>query len=303
MTESDQLNKKTPGELLKEIRESRGITLDDVHGETKIPLDVLRAIEEGYTVRTLSPFYLKGFIKMYAQYLGVNTENFVYETEEFKKEEKPPVKDPIGIKVEPKEDFGKVWQQEVIGVFDRRRQKQAVQVLGVLLVIFFIVKIGGCLQRYAALKSEKEGVTKQASKKIQAKAVSKKKAKEVKTPAKSKSKPKPKPVPKPQAAVPASKKTPKATAPKKESKEFKLTITSQRNGWLQVKVDGNLVFQSTMKKGMKETWSAKDSIEISGKSIHYLSYAIDGKELPGLKDAGQTARRVVVTKKGLFVKK
>ena len=134
MTEPAQPNKKTPGELLRKVRESRGITLEDVYIAMKIPLDVLRAIEEGYTVRTLSPFYLKGFIKMYAQYLGVNTESLVYEEEEPKKEEKFPLKDPVGIKVEPKKDFGKVWHKEGVGVFNRRRQKHAVQVLGILIV-------------------------------------------------------------------------------------------------------------------------------------------------------------------------
>lgn len=64
-------NSNPSGVLLKEARQSQGLALESVHEATKIPMDVLRAIEEGYTVRTLSPFYLKGFIKMYAQYLNV----------------------------------------------------------------------------------------------------------------------------------------------------------------------------------------------------------------------------------------
>ena len=63
------------GTLLKSTREARGISLRVVHEATKIPMDVLRAIEEGYTVRTLAPFYLKGFIKMYAEYLKINVQD------------------------------------------------------------------------------------------------------------------------------------------------------------------------------------------------------------------------------------
>ena len=60
------LNTSSPGKLLKKAREERGLSIDAIHEGTKIPLDVLRAIEEGYTVRTLTPFYLKGFYKIYA---------------------------------------------------------------------------------------------------------------------------------------------------------------------------------------------------------------------------------------------
>ena len=52
------------GELLRSTRETKGLSLEVIHETTKIPLDVLRAIEEGYNVRTLTPFYLKGLFSM-----------------------------------------------------------------------------------------------------------------------------------------------------------------------------------------------------------------------------------------------
>ena len=56
--------------ILKSTREAKGLTLEIVHEATKIPMDALRAIEEGYSVRILSPFYYRGFIKIYAEFLG-----------------------------------------------------------------------------------------------------------------------------------------------------------------------------------------------------------------------------------------
>ena len=50
--------------LLKDTRLSKGLTLDIVHEATKIPMDALRAIEEGYSTRILTPFYYRGFIKI-----------------------------------------------------------------------------------------------------------------------------------------------------------------------------------------------------------------------------------------------
>src|SRR5580698_3716220 len=48
------------------------MTLEIVHEATKIPLDALKAIEEGYSSRILSPFYYRGFIKIYSEFLGLD---------------------------------------------------------------------------------------------------------------------------------------------------------------------------------------------------------------------------------------
>src|SRR5471030_1206017 len=60
--------------ILKTTRQAKGLTLEIVHEATKIPMDALRAIEEGYSVRILSPFYYRGFIKIYAEFLGLDVE-------------------------------------------------------------------------------------------------------------------------------------------------------------------------------------------------------------------------------------
>ena len=65
------------GRILKEIRESRGISLETIYNETKVPLDALKAIEEGYTIRSISPFYLRGFAKIYARYLDVDVNKVI----------------------------------------------------------------------------------------------------------------------------------------------------------------------------------------------------------------------------------
>lgn len=65
------------GSVLKKERENKGISLDMVHEATKIPIDSLKAIEEGYKVRTLTPFYYKSFVRIYAQYLGMDPDSLV----------------------------------------------------------------------------------------------------------------------------------------------------------------------------------------------------------------------------------
>src|SRR3989338_3787676 len=70
-------NKTKHGQLLKQTRESKNISLETVQEATKIPLDALRAIEEGYTVRTLSTFYYWGFVKIYAKFLGIDVREVI----------------------------------------------------------------------------------------------------------------------------------------------------------------------------------------------------------------------------------
>ena len=69
------MNIETAGARLKKIRQERGLSLEDVQKKTKIHLNVLRAIE-GDSISDLSPIYLKGFIKIYCSYLGLDVKDF-----------------------------------------------------------------------------------------------------------------------------------------------------------------------------------------------------------------------------------
>jgi cytoskeletal protein RodZ len=61
------------GELLKNKREEKGLVLSQVSESTKIPQKLLRALEEGRYDSFASDVYLKGFLKNYAKFLGLDT--------------------------------------------------------------------------------------------------------------------------------------------------------------------------------------------------------------------------------------
>jgi len=301
MSDHEENKQKPKGVVLKEAREDKGLDLVTVHEATKIPLDILRAIEEGYTVRTLSPFYLKGFMKMYAQYLGVDINQIVDDY----KEEKLPEK--IDGDIDKQEDI----EEKIVTVLTRERQQHLVKGAVVLVALFVVFKMGGCVKRsWLNRKPRKESTTKVRRVKKPQQAPFEKKIKEVQEIKKAKPKP---PVPQVVRSAPALVATPAAVPPpaaavkppveKKQTKPVTLMIVVKKKGWLQVKVDGNLVFQSTINEGAKETWEAEKSIELSGKSIHNLDFTLNGKELAPLGRADRTARRLIVTPKGLSVKK
>lgn len=57
----------------RDLRDAKGLSLEDLHHETRIPVDVLRRFESGALLadESFSNVYLKAFVKSYAKALGV----------------------------------------------------------------------------------------------------------------------------------------------------------------------------------------------------------------------------------------
>jgi len=125
--------KESAGNILKKAREAQGLSLEIVHESTKIPLDALRAIEEGYRVRMLSPFYYTGFVKMYAIYLNIDISEVI---EDYKQEQLPEHIDP---------NFDEEFELPswINKLFTRERKQQIVIIAGALLALFLFTKVIG----------------------------------------------------------------------------------------------------------------------------------------------------------------
>lgn len=63
---------KETGEKLKQIRETKNISLEEVVLATKIKMSTLRAIEEGDTKQLPSKTFIRGFVQSYAKYLSTD---------------------------------------------------------------------------------------------------------------------------------------------------------------------------------------------------------------------------------------
>lgn len=61
---------QTAGHRLREAREQQGLTLDDAAGVTRVSKAYLAAIEEDRFDRMPSEAYARGFLRVYARYLG-----------------------------------------------------------------------------------------------------------------------------------------------------------------------------------------------------------------------------------------
>jgi len=75
------------GDYLKREREFRNISLEEISRTTKIRESILRAIEENQLDSIDSPVFVKGFLRAYATYVGLDPNDVVLRYEAFLKEE------------------------------------------------------------------------------------------------------------------------------------------------------------------------------------------------------------------------
>jgi cytoskeleton protein RodZ len=63
---------KTVGEILRSTREARKLSVEQVNRETKISVQTVRALEQDDFGAFPSETYLKGFVRTYAEFLGLD---------------------------------------------------------------------------------------------------------------------------------------------------------------------------------------------------------------------------------------
>lgn len=76
-TGSTEISVRTVGSYLKEVRESKGIGLEEAAGVTRIGKNYLLAIEGDMFDKLPSAVYIKGFLRVYAGYLGLSGDDIV----------------------------------------------------------------------------------------------------------------------------------------------------------------------------------------------------------------------------------
>jgi transcriptional regulator with XRE-family HTH domain len=118
----------------KERREELGISLKEAEEETRIRIDYLRAIEEGDFDYIEAEVYLRGFLKVYSAYLGLDTRQVL---EDYKKLKEPEI---IEEEVIKKESF----KDKILSSFDEHQNVVLMSCLiGVVLLIIGLLAVVG----------------------------------------------------------------------------------------------------------------------------------------------------------------
>lgn len=290
----------SPGTQLKKIRLEKGISLEEVQKKTKIHLNILKAIE-GDSLTHLSPVYLKGFLKIYCHFLGVDPHDYIAGP----KEPQVPVVKITASRQEPQDtkqavSFLKAFSQKIIPLKVHVRKLKAA-FIAVIIVIFVVViffNIGKFISsKRRAYSMRKKSVAVSVSRPVsRSKTVEKKEIPVV---------PIVKAAPKSNLAPSAPAVVVVPSASKALQKEagsgIKLGVRTKENCWILVKVDGRVVFQRTLEKGRFENWQAKDKIELSVGNAGVVELEVNGQLFSNLGRKGQALKNIVITKDGLDI--
>lgn len=76
MPKEEKRTRESRGERLKKIRKSKGLSLEQVHQGTKIHMGIIKDLEED-VLGGMAPAYIKGLLKIYCTFLGVDAKEFI----------------------------------------------------------------------------------------------------------------------------------------------------------------------------------------------------------------------------------
>jgi cytoskeleton protein RodZ len=66
------------GEFFKQVRETKGLTLEEVASKTRIRADFVKALEEGNFAKLPDQVFARGFVRSYARSLGLDEEDAIH---------------------------------------------------------------------------------------------------------------------------------------------------------------------------------------------------------------------------------
>lgn len=253
---------ESAGTKLKALRLQKGLSLEEVHKKTKIHLNILKAIEEDSLIN-FSPVYIKGFLKIYCKFLGVDPRDCIPDYKEPKSK--------IIYVSDLQEKSASSFKIPSLRFFSLKALHIKPKVMvTVILILIFIVGLFN-LGKFISFKSSRM-------------------SKRTKLPTIISYKP--------ESKVPITK-LQNSTA----LKIITLDMHAKEDCFIQVKADGRVIFQNILKKGRSESWQAKDKIELSLGNAGVVELEVNGRRISGLGRRGQAIKNILITKEGLNIKR
>lgn len=266
------------GDILRQEREKKGLSIADVAAETSIRDTYLEAIEEGNYDVLPGDVYTKGFIRNYARFLEIDgtplLEQFAAERNIVKEVQPVDSQQPAepveqqtqnnvftpskktkqetvqqeSSKPEPKQNLfaaGDAYRNSLA-----KEESSGTRKFLILLAVMLVFLVGV----YVAFMDDGtvEAPSKPTTQVTQ------------------------------QAAAPA---------PVKVYDGVEISAKMLENCWISVKVDGQDAFEGTLEKGKEMTWQGKESVEMIAGNAGGIEITCNGKNLGTLGEVGQVADR------------
>ena len=266
------MNLESVGAKLKKIRQEKGLSLEEVQKKTKVHLNILKAIE-GDGLTNLSPIYLKGFIKIYCKFLGVDPKEYIPDYKEAA---------PVSLKSEEKQTEDKPLKPPSflenatlkLGSFrpHKRLKTLVIAVLIIMVFSFLLFKLGKFISSKAA-GSARIPRQVEAQQKSQIR-----------------------PQVKSQVNV-ARAQVPGERIPRGSGGGISLVISAKDNCLVFVKADGRVLLHRVLEKGRSDSWKAKEKIELSLSNAAAVELIVNGQRFNNLGRKGQQLKNIVITER------
>jgi cytoskeleton protein RodZ len=287
------------GAQLKQERERKGVTLEDISLTTKIGTRMLRALEEEHFDQLPGGIFNKGFIRAYARCLGMDEDQAVADylvatgatpSPNKSENDQAPILEPPSREENPA-TAGLPW--------------------GTFAVVLLIVALGFAAWGFYSRESEKEASdssapapnAKPANPPNTSPAAAVEQTQPEQKPAESvdSSASTPKPVEPPVATTAAIQSTPSSavgtpastsTASQPQSAipanaPLRLLIKAREDSWLSISVDGEIVTRALLTAPAQKSVRAENEIVIKAGNVGALDFEFNGKKLPTQGDYGE----------------
>jgi cytoskeleton protein RodZ len=252
------------GTELKRLREQKGLTLEDVQYGTKIRTRYLEAIEAGELEALPGIVYARGFIKSYAEFLGINGQELL---------------ETYGMATQPVETFPvetmsrrssniakKPIRNNTFGGMNKLPQILAGIGVVAALVVIYVWIVDKPANETSNNQVKTQDVPKAVAQPVHP----------VQTPP---------PTPVPVTPPPAPKAVVKEQEKTNNKKVFGVTnaqaltmeVTTQDNCWLEVNADGKVIESGIMKKGETHSWKANNSLSLMTAKSNSMTVKVNGQ--------------------------
>lgn len=257
----------TFGEKLKGEREKKGLTLDDASKALKIRKVYLQAIEEG-NLGILPPVFMRGFIRTYAEFLGLDGAEVLKKEEGSATEE---VAEEEFLEHAPSEPKNRRLAFGLV----------AAAILALAGIIFFIYPEKGRItpekQEHKPEETSKEVVAKNITSVPPLATITSIPFKAITAPS-------------PQPAAPL-KPAPAAKEPKPADGKHHLLVSASELSWLRITIDGKEPFEVLLRPGESVEWTAEKNIAILSGNAGGVDLTFDGKSLGNMGPSGKVVSR------------
>jgi cytoskeletal protein RodZ len=269
---------KRLGEFLRVERQARGISLQQIAADTRISMKMLRAIEEGDSEQLPAPVLIKGFLRAYAQRIGLDPEEVIVGYQDLIEE--------VGAREEAIERF----HQRLHPKASRKKSFGLFLALGILAGLALLWSQAGHKHRQPRTAAERKsslsvGVGEKTTiadspsepNEKQPSEEETKTAEEIETEAETNS------------SQPNIRKVPVESLPA----PFVLRVQALERTWLRIIIDGSREREYLLQPGEQLTWMARSDLELLVGNAGGVRLFFNDNPLKPLGESGEVVRLVL----------